>query len=140
MHIPDSAIGPSTSIAAFGAILPVWLTAGRNLRKTLSTRQVPLLSIGAAFCFAIMMFNLPAPGGTTVHPVGAALLAVLLGPSAAIIGVASALAIQALFFGDGGVFAIGANCFTMGFTMPVCGYLVYRLTAGKSPVDAPRRA
>ena len=140
MHIPDAAISPATSIAAAAAMLPVWAVAGRRLRRTLDTANVPRLAIGAAFCFAVMLFNLPVPGGTTVHPVGGVLLAVLLGPEAAILGVTVALFIQALFFGDGGVFALGANCFTMAFVMPVCGYAVYKIVAGHSAMNSARRA
>src|SRR5256714_10583439 len=108
---------------------PAWCTAARRVRHTLADRQVPLLAIGAAFCFTIMMFNLPVPGGTTVHPVGGVLLAVLLGPWNAMIGMTVALVIQALVFADGGVLALGANSFTMAFAMPFSGYLVYRLAA-----------
>ena len=62
-----------------------------------------------------MMFNVPIPDGTTAHAVGAVLIAVLLGPWAAVIAVSIALLIQALFFGDGGVLAFGANAFNMAF-------------------------
>lgn len=140
MHIPDSAISPATSLISGAAMVPVWFLAGRRVQANLETKQVPLLAIGAAFCFTIMMFNIPVPGGTTVHPVGGGLLAILLGPWAAIIGVTVALVIQALFFGDGGVLAAGANCFTMAFAMPFCAYFVYRLLSGRSAADSPRRA
>jgi cobalt/nickel transport system permease protein len=133
MHIPDGAISPTTAMAANAAMLPIWYAAGRRLRNTLASKQVPVLAIGAAFCFTIMMFNIPLPGGTTVHPIGGVLLAILLGPWAAVIGVSVALLIQALFFADGGVFALGANCFAMAFAMPFCGYFVYRVVAGKTP-------
>lgn len=139
MHIPDAAISPVTSLAAGAAMLPVWAVAGRKLRTSLGVRQTPLLAIGAAFCFTIMMFNIPAPGGTTVHPTGGVLLAVLLGPAAAIVGMTVALAVQALFFGDGGVLAIGVNAFTMAFAAPVCGYLAYRLLAAKATERSPRK-
>ena len=104
-------------------------TAKSVRNGSLSTKQTPFLAIGAAFCFTIMMFNIPVPGGTTVHPIGATLLAILLGPWAAVIGVTVALAIQALFFADGGVLALGANSFSMAFAMPFCGYFAYRLAA-----------
>jgi len=139
MHIPDSAISPATSLACGAAMLPVWTVAGRSLRANLGDRQAPLLAIGAAFCFTIMMFNVPAPGGTTVHPTGAVLLAILLGPAAAVIGMTVALVIQALFFGDGGVLALGANAFTMAFAMPLCGYAAYRAIAGRSETGSARR-
>ena len=92
------------------------------MRKVVKTRYVPLLALGAAYCFLVMMFNVPIPDGTTAHAVGAVLVAVLLGPWAAVIAVSVALAIQALFFGDGGVLAFGANCFNMAIVMPFVGY------------------
>jgi cobalt/nickel transport system permease protein len=57
-----------------------------------------------------------------------------------VIAVTVALAIQALFFGDGGVLAFGANAFNMAFLMPFAGYGVYRLIAGRSPLTSGRRA
>ena len=104
------------------------------------TRFVPLLAVGAAYCFVVMMFNVPVPDGTTAHAVGGVLVAVLLGPWAAVIAVSVALAIQALFFGDGGVLAFGANCFNMAVVMSFAGYGVYRMIAGRAPLTAPRRA
>ena len=140
MHIPDSAISPATSLAALGAMIPAWWVAGRRLRSGLQTREVPLLALGAAFGFTVMMFNVPAPGGTTVHPVGGVLLAVLLGPWGALAGMTVALVIQAVFFGDGGVLAAGANSLAMAFAMPFAGYAVYRLVSAGSGDLSRRRA
>src|SRR5215471_4858408 len=140
MHIPDSVLSPSTCAVCGAAMLPVWTLAARRLRTRLKTKQVPLLALGAAFSFTVMMFNIPALGGTTAHPVAGTLLAILLGPWAALIGISVALAIQALFFGDGGLLAYGANCFTMAFVLPFVGYSVYRLFAGRSAGNAPVRA
>ena len=106
----------------------------------MKSRYVPLLAIGAAYCFLVMMFNVPIPDGTTAHAVGGVLVAVLLGPWAAVIAVSSALAIQALFFGDGGVLAFGANCFNMAFVMPMVGYGVYLLLTRRVSLTSPRRA
>ncbi|HZT43721.1 MAG TPA: cobalt transporter CbiM [Chthonomonadaceae bacterium] len=140
MHIPDSVLSPSTSIAAGAAMLPVWAMAGRRVRRDLGTRQMPLLALGAAFCFTVMLFNIPALGGTTAHPIAGTLLAVLLGPWAAVLGLSVTLAIQALFFGDGGLLTYGANCFTMAFVLPFVGYSVYALLARRLSAGAPARA
>jgi len=86
-----------------------------------------------------MMFNIPVPGGTTAHGVGGTLIAIVLGPWAAAIAVSVALIIQALFFGDGGVLAIFANCLNMAFILPFVGYGAYRLIAGRSPMLSQRR-
>jgi ABC-type Co2+ transport system permease subunit len=87
-----------------------------------------------------MMFNVPVPGGTTAHAVGGTLIAVVLGPWAAVIAVSTALVLQALFFGDGGVLAIFANCLNMAIILPFVGYGTYRLLAAGSPVLSTRRA
>jgi cobalt/nickel transport system permease protein len=122
------------------AMVPVWTTAGKRVRKVVTSRSAPLLALGAAYSFLVMMFNVPIPDGTTAHAVGAVLIAILLGPWAAVVAVSVALAIQALFFGDGGVLSFGANCFNMALVMPMVGYAVYRSTARNLPLTAPRRA
>jgi cobalt/nickel transport system permease protein len=139
VHIPDGYLGPATSGFFYAVMVPIWITASRIVKKTLKTSQVPLLAIGAAFSFVIMMFNVPIPGGTTGHAVGGVLAAILLGPWAACIAITVALIIQALLFGDGGITAIGANCFNMAFVLPFTGYAVYRLIGAGSSAGSNRR-
>ncbi len=141
MHIPDGYLSPETCAVGVAAMIPVWTTAGRRVRKVVKNRYVPLLAIGAAYAFLVMMLNVPIPDGTTAHAVGAVLIAVVLGPWAAVIAVSTALAIQALFFGDGGVLAFGVNCFNMAFVMPMVGYyLVYKPLTRHVSLTSPRRA
>jgi len=97
--------------------IPTVAIAVRKVKSELSSRNIPYLGMAAAFSFIIMMFNLPIPGGTTGHAVGSAVIAILFGPWAAIIAVSVALIIQAFIFGDGGITAIGANCFNMAVFM-----------------------
>jgi cobalt/nickel transport system permease protein len=139
MHIPDGYLGPATCGILYALMLPIWTAASRIVKKTLKAKQVPLLAIGAAFSFVIMMFNLPIPGGTTGHAVGAVLVAILLGPWAACIAVTVALVVQALLFGDGGITAIGANCFNMAFIQVFSGYYLYKLISWGAPVTSGRR-
>jgi cobalt/nickel transport system permease protein len=120
-------------------MLPIWALASKIVKDTLKARQVPLLAIGAAFSFVIMMFNIPIPGGSTGHAVGGVLVAILLGPWAACIAITVALVIQALLFGDGGITALGANCFNMAFIMPFSGYYIYKAVSFKSPPGSNRR-
>jgi cobalt/nickel transport system permease protein len=86
-----------------------------------------------------MMFNIPIIGGTSGHATGATLIAILLGPWAAIISVSVALIIQAMLFGDGGITAIGANCFNMAVIGGLAGYGIYRLIAAGSDIKSKRR-
>ncbi|MEO8197542.1 MAG: cobalt transporter CbiM [Thermoanaerobaculia bacterium] len=139
MHIPDGYLSPSTCAALYAAVMPFWAVALRRVKALLVTRFVPLISLFAAFSFVIMMFNLPLPGGTTGHAVGIAMAAIVLGPWGATIAISVALAIQALLFGDGGILALGANCFNMAVAGSWTAAAVYRLVAGRSPIDARRR-
>ncbi len=139
MHIPDGYLGPATYAAMYAVTIPFWAVASWKLNRTLKAKQAPYLAIGAAFAFVIMMFNIPIIGGTTGHATGATLIAILLGPWAAVIAVSAALIIQALLFGDGGITAIGANCFNMAVVGALVGYGVYRLIAARSEITSRRR-
>ncbi len=140
MHIPDGYLSPQTYLPLWVAMVPVWAVAARRTQRSLRTRHVPLLALGAAFSFVVMMFNIPVPGGTSGHATGGALVAILLGPWAACVAVSLALVIQAFLFGDGGITALGANCFTMAVIMPFVGSYAYRFIAGKAQVTSARRA
>lgn len=125
MHIPENYLSPSTCGVLGAVMVPIWLLSIRKVKETVPREKLPLLGIAAAFSFLAMMFNIPLPGGTTGHAVGGTLIAILFGPYAACLAVSVALLIQALFFGDGGILAFGANCFNMAFVLPFTGYFIY---------------
>ncbi len=140
MHIPDGYLSPQTCAVGYAVAVPVWMAAGRNVKRVVKNRYVPLVALGAAYCFLVMMFNIPIPDGTTAHAVGGVLIAVLLGPWAATVAVSVALLIQCLFFGDGGVLAFGFNVVNMAVVMPFVGYAVYKTLARRLSLTSPRRA
>lgn len=125
MHIPENYLSPSTCGVLGAVMVPIWLLSIRKVKETVPREKLPLLGVAAAFSFLAMMFNVPLPGGTTGHAVGGTLIAILLRPYAACLSVSVALLIQALFFGDGGILAFGANSFNMAFALPFTGYFVY---------------
>jgi cobalt/nickel transport system permease protein len=109
------------------------------VKKLVHTSLVPLLSVFSAFSFIVMMFNLPLPGGTTGHAVGMGIASIVVGPWASMLAVSIALVIQALFFGDGGVTAIGANCFNMAIVGSLTAYIVYRIVSLRASLCSIRR-
>lgn len=131
MHIPDNYLSPSTCAVLGAAMVPVWRRAVRKVKEEVTRKKLPLMGIGAAFSFLIMMFNVPLPGGTTGHAVGGTLIAILVGPYAACISVTTALLIQALIFGDGGILAFGANSFNLAFILPFAGYYIFNFIKSK---------
>src|SRR4030043_1786963 len=132
MHIPDGYLSPQTFVPLYGVSFVFWAIALKKIKHELSAKYIPYLAMAAAFSFLIMMFNIPIPGGTTGHAVGAGIIAILLGPWAAVLAVSIVLIIQAILFGDGGITAIGANCFNMAVVMPFVSYWVFKLVNGKS--------
>ena len=106
-----------------------------KVRLELDDRKVPLMGVLGAFLFAAQMINFSIPGtGSSGHLGGGLLLAILLGPSAAFLTIASVLVVQALFFADGGLLALGCNIFNMGFfpafvVFPFC----YKRLIGQDP-------
>jgi cobalt/nickel transport system permease protein len=138
MHIPDGYLSPQTTISAFAAMVPFWAVAFKKVKSSLSSKRIPTLALCAAFTFIIMMFNVPVAGGSSAHAVGAVFVAIMLGPWAAVISVSTALLIQALVFGDGGIMSFGINCFNMAVVMPFTGYFMYKLIAGRSELGSHR--
>jgi cobalt/nickel transport system permease protein len=139
MHIPDGYLSPATCAALYAGSTPFWYTSLRRLKRRLNTRTIPLLSVFAAFSFIVMMFNLPLPGGTSGHAVGMGIAAIVLGPWASILAISIAIAIQAVFFGDGGITTIGANCFNMAIVGSLSAWAIYRAVAGRAPIESSRR-
>jgi cobalt/nickel transport system permease protein len=139
MHIPDGYLSPSTCAVLYAGAGLGWYGALRRIRRTLTTRMVPLISVFAAFSFVLMMFNLPLPGGTTGHALGVTIATIVLGPAGSIMAISIALAIQALFFGDGGITTLGANCFNMAIVGSLVAYVTYRLIANGATITSRRR-
>jgi cobalt/nickel transport system permease protein len=139
MHIPDGYLSPQTCAVGYAVAIPFWVAATQKVKKVVKTRSVPFLAVLAALSFLVMMFNIPIPDGTTAHAVGGSIIAILLGPWAAVIAVSVALLFQALLFGDGGVLAYGANVVNMAIILPFVAFAVYQLIAGRTPLTARRR-
>jgi len=127
MHIPDGFLDAKVIIAATALTVIGVGAAWRQTKKQLPQQQIPLLGLAAAFVFAAQMLNFPVAGGTSGHLLGAVLISVLLGPSAAIIVMTAVLVVQCFLFADGGVLALGANIFNMAVMGVLVGNAVYRI-------------
>ena len=132
MHIPDGFLSNKIWIALDVLSGTSILYAARRLHLEASARIVPLMGVLSAFVFAAQLLNFPVLGGTSGHLVGGALLAILLGPLAGFITMATVLIAQALFLQDGGLAALGANIFNIGAVPCFVGCGLFRLLAGSS--------
>ncbi|MCQ2752123.1 MAG: cobalt transporter CbiM [Coriobacteriales bacterium] len=133
MHIPENYMSPATCGIFDVVIIPIWVYAIKKTKDTKTKEKMPMLGLAAAFCFIAMMFNIPLPGGTTGHAVCGTLVAILFGGWPGGIALSVAFILQSIFFGDGGILAIGANCFNIAFVLPIVGFSLYRLICGNKP-------
>lgn len=135
MHMADALISPAVGGALWAASAAGVACCSARLRRRSDDRIVPLMGVLGAFVFAAQMINFTIPlTGSSGHLGGGLLLAVLLGPEAAFLTIASVLVVQALFFADGGLLALGCNIFNMGFFPAFVAYpFVYKPLAGPAP-------
>lgn len=140
MHMADALISPTVGGAMYAASGATLAWSARKARTTLDESKVPLMGVAGAFVFAAQMINFSIPGtGSSGHLGGALLLAILLGPEAAFIVIASVLVVQALFFADGGLLALGCNIFNLGFAPAFIAFpLIWRRLV-RDPAAASRR-
>lgn len=137
MHMADALLSPAVGGAMWSATAVTVAYCARRLKADPDERRVPLMGVLGAFLFAAQMINFSVPGtGSSGHLGGGLLLAILLGPHAAFLVMASVLMVQALFFADGGLLALGCNVFNLGFFPAFIGYPVYRWLCGSTPSQA----
>jgi cobalt/nickel transport system permease protein len=132
MHMADALISPAVGGAMWVATAGIASYAAKKVQTELDERKIPLMGVLGAFVFAAQMINFAIPGtGSSGHLGGGLLLAILLGPYAAFLAMASILTVQALFFADGGLLALGCNIFNLGFFPCFIAYpLFYKPLAG----------
>jgi cobalt/nickel transport system permease protein len=142
MHMADALLSPAVGVTLWAASGATLAWCSRRLQKDARDYLVPLMGVLGAFVFAAQMINFTLPGtGSSGHIGGGLLLSILLGSPAAFMVIASVLTVQALFFADGGLLALGANIFNLGIFPCFIAYpLIYRpLLARAGDHPSPRR-
>ncbi|MFZ4855102.1 MAG: energy-coupling factor ABC transporter permease [Desulfuromonadaceae bacterium] len=135
MHMADALISPAVGGALWAASAAVIAYCSKKVRSGMNDGIVPLMGVMGAFIFSAQMINFTIPvTGSSGHLGGGMILAVLLGPYAAFLTIASVLVVQALFFADGGLLALGCNIFNLGFFPAFIAYpLIYKKIVGSTP-------
>ncbi len=137
MHMADALISPVVGGTMWAATAGLTVYSAKSLKQDMDDRKVPLMGVLGAFVFAAQMINFTIPvTGSSGHLGGGMILAILLGPHAAFLTMASILTVQALFFADGGLLALGCNIFNLGFFPCFIAYpLIYQKIVGKQPTQ-----
>ena len=134
MHMADALLSPAVGTTLWAGTVAAGGYASKKLKAQIDDRMIPLMGVLGAFIFAAQMINFTIPGtGSSGHLGGGMILAILLGPQAAFLVMASVLTVQALFFADGGLLALGCNIWNLGFYPCFLVYpLIYQPLTGGS--------
>ncbi len=146
MHMADALLAPAVAATMYVASGAAAVSSVHTLRKDEYAPNVPTMAVTSALVFAGQMINFTIPGtGSSGHICGGMLLSALLGPQAGFLSMIVILAIQCLFFADGGLMALGANIWNMAFYGCFVGYYLIwrpimrsRLFASKGEAGANR--
>lgn len=132
MHMADALLSPAVGGTMWVVTAAAITHCSKRVREEMHDRGIPLMGALGAFIFAAQMLNFTIPvTGSSGHLGGGLLLAVLLGPHAAFLTISSVLVVQAFFFADGGLLALGCNMFNLGLIPAFIAYpLVFKKIAG----------
>jgi cobalt/nickel transport system permease protein len=126
MHVPDGFLSPAITLPSWAIAGPLWAVAARRHFGARAVDALPVMGTLTALAFVVQTIRVPVPGGTSTHLVGAALLALVFHPLVAFVCEGLVLAVQALFFGAGGVTTLAVNALAMGLLGPGAAWLVHR--------------
>ena len=123
MHMADALLSPAVAATMYAATAVTVGTSVKTLRNDENLAKLPTMAVTSALVFAGQMINYTIPGtGSSGHLCGGMMLSALLGPQAGFLSMVVILTIQSLFFADGGLLALGANCWNMAFYGCFVGY------------------
>ena len=123
MHMADALLAPAVAATMYAASAVTVGASVKTLKKDEDPAKLPTMAVTSALVFAGQMINYTIPGtGSSGHLCGGMLLSALLGPQAGFLSMVVILTIQCLFFADGGLLALGANCWNMAFYGCFVGY------------------
>lgn len=139
MHMADALLSPAVGTAMWAGTIVAMGYASKKMKENFDDKITPLMGVLGAFIFAAQMINFTIPGtGSSGHLGGGMILAIMLGPYAAFLVMASVLTVQAMFFADGGLLALGCNIWNLGIYPCFLVYpLIYKPLVGDS--RSPRR-
>ena len=127
LHIPDGFINAPVSLISLAVAAFFIYLALRGAKNQLDEKVAPLAGLAAVFIFAMQMINFPVAAGTSGHLIGGALAAILIGPWAGVLAVTVVLFVQALFFADGGLIALGLNVINLSVIATLGSWYIFKL-------------
>lgn len=129
MHIMEGYLPVSFCISWGILCIPFLVKGYLTIKKTVSERRKTLiiLAMVGAYAFVLSSLKMPSITGSSSHPTGTGLGAILFGPSTMSVLGLIVLLFQAILLAHGGLTTLGANTFSMAVAGPFVSYGIYRL-------------
>lgn len=137
MHIAEGFLSPFWAGVWFAVALPFVVYGGYKVSKIFKERPEDkiLIAVAGAFIFVLSSLKLPSVTGSSSHPTGTGLAAILFGPGVAAFLSTISLIFQAILLAHGGLTTLGADIVSMGVAGPLAAFLVFRaLKTAKVPL------
>ncbi len=130
MHISEGILPAPWAGLWFVIAVPFlyWGMHEIKIKSRETPQYKPFVALVGAAVFIVSCMPIPVPVvGTSSHPVGTGLAAILVGPAPTVVLTSVALTLQALFLAHGGLTTLGADIVTMGVAGAFFGYGIFWL-------------
>lgn len=136
MHIMEGFLPPLWCIIWFAVAIPFWLLGFRRISQLVAEKPETrlLLGLAGAFAFVLSALKIPSVTGSSSHPTGTGLGAVLFGPAVMSILGGIVLLFQALLLAHGGLTTLGANTVSMAIAGPLVAWGIWQILRERAPL------
>jgi cobalt/nickel transport system permease protein len=135
MHIMEGFLPPLWAALWFAVAIPFWIIGFRQIARLVSEKPEArlLLGVSGAFAFVLSALKIPSVTGSSSHPTGTGLGAILFGPFVMSVMGGIVLLFQALLLAHGGLTTLGANTVSMGIVGPLVAWGIWKGLQGRAP-------
>ena len=134
MHIMEGFLPLKWVVVWFVICIPFWIIGIRKLQNIskAGVQDKMTLALAGAFIFILSALKIPSVTGSSSHPTGVGLSAILYGPFVTSILGTIVLIFQAGLLAHGGFTTLGANTVSMAIAGPIVSYLIYKALAKRN--------
>lgn len=136
MHIMEGFLPPLWAALWFAVAIPFWIVGLRRINHLIAEKPETrlLLGLAGAFTFVLSALKIPSVTGSSSHPTGTGLGAILFGPAVMSVLGTMVLLFQALLLAHGGLTTLGANAVSMAIVGPLVAWGIWQGLKGRAPI------
>jgi cobalt/nickel transport system permease protein len=136
MHIMEGFLPPVWAALWFIVAIPFWIVGLRRINRLIAEQPETrmLLGLAGAFAFVLSALKIPSVTGSSSHPTGTGLGAIIFGPAVMSVLGTIVLLFQALLLAHGGLTTLGANAVSMAIAGPLVAWGIWRGLKGRAPI------